>query len=148
MTSTRGWLVFIGLLIAIGSAEWRFSPVPATPKSSRMSAEPWVLPEVPKAQPEKAMAILGKTNLWGKLPEATAAQSLNDPDWRFIGIATNGAERFVIIQIEGQPEQRLTINDKLPGGSKILKIEGDKICLLINGKKRSIGIYKTGPQVL
>ena len=148
LTSARRRLAFLGLLIVIGYAEWWLAPAPPAPKPSRRGAESWALPEAPKAQPEKAMAILNKTNLWGKLPEAEAAKSLNDPEWRFVGIATNGPERFVMIKVEGQPEHRLTINDKLPGGSKILKIESDRICLLINGKTRSLGIYKTGPQVL
>ena len=148
LTSARRRLAFLGLLIVIGFAEWWLAPAPPAPKPSRRGAESWALPEAPKAQPEKAMAILNKTNLWGKLPEAEAAKSLNDPEWRFVGIATNGPERFVMIKVEGQPEHRLTINDKLPGGSKILKIESDRICLLINGKTRSLGIYKTGPQVL
>ena len=50
--------------------------------------------------------------------------------------------------MEGQPEQRLTINDKLPGGSTILKIETDTLCILIDGKKRRLGIYETGPKFL
>lgn len=148
LTSTRGRLVFLGLLILIGFAEWWLAPGPLVPKPSRRNAEAWALPEGPKAQSDQAVAILNRTNLWGKLPEAEAAKSLNDPEWRFIGIATNGPERFVMIKVEGQQEHRLTINDKLPGGSKILKIESDRICLLINGKARSLGIYRTGPQVL
>lgn len=148
LTSSRGRLALLALLIVIGYAEWWLAPMPTSPQQLLVGAEPWALSEAPKAQPEKVMAILNKTNLWGKLPEAEAAKSLNDPEWRFVGIATNGQERFVMIKVEGQPEQRLTINDKLPGGGKILKIEGGNICVLINGKKRSIGIYKMGPQVL
>lgn len=148
LTSARSRLAFLGLLIVIGYAEWWLAPSPPAPKPPRRGAEAWALPEAFKAQPEQAMAILNKTNLWGKLPEAEAAKSLNDPEWRLIGIATNGPERFVMIKVEGQPERRLSINDKLPGGSTILKIESDSICLLINGKTRSLGIYKTGPQVL
>ena len=148
MTTPPGRLAFFGLLIVIGYVEWWLAPTPPASQQLSRGAEPWALAEVPRAQSEKAMAVLNKTNLWGKLPEAEATKPLNDPEWRFIGIVTNGPERFVMIKIEGQPEQRLSINDKLPGGSKILKIESDTICLLINGKKRSIGIYKTGSQVL
>jgi len=148
LTSSRGRLAFLGLLIVIGYAEWWLAPAPLTPKPLRMGAEPWALAEAPKASLEKAVAILNKTNLWGKLPEAEAAKAPTDPEWHFIGIVTNGPERFVMIMVEGQPEQRLSINDKLPGGSKILKIESDVICLLINGKKRSLGIHKMGRQVL
>ena len=148
LTSSRGRLAFVGLLLVIGYAGWSLAPAPIAPKAFGKGAEPWALPEAPKPSLEPAMAILNKANLWGKLPEAEAAGSLNDPEWRFIGVATNGPERFVMIKVEGQPEQRLTIKDTLPGGSRILEIESDRICILINGKKRSIGIYKTGPQVL
>ncbi len=111
-------------------------------------ASSWLLPTLPAAQTAKAMEILGKKSLWGKLPEAEAAKPLNDPEWRFLGFVTSGPERFLLIKVDGQPEQRLNINDKLPGGSKILAIENDRICLLVNGKKRSLGITKISQQAL
>ena len=148
LISTRGRLFLLALLVAAGAVEWRLAPAPPALRAPPRSTEPWVLPHAPSARPEQAMAILGKSSLWGKLPAAEAGKSANDPEWHFLGIATNGPERFVLIKMEGQPEQRLTINDKLPGGSKILKIEADTLCILINGKKRRLGIYKTGPQFL
>ncbi len=148
LTSFRGWLVFVALLLLGGYIEWLLVPVPVPPKSVRLAPESWQLAPVPKAQPDKALEILGKNSLWGKLPEPEASKPLTDPAWNILGIVTNGAERFVLIKIEGQPEKKLAINDSLPGGSKILGIEGDQICILVNGKKRSLGIYKTGPQVL
>lgn len=148
LTSFRAWLVFLGLTVLTGYVSWMYAPAPPEPKSLRTVAEPWVLYQEPKAQAEKAQAILIKKSLWGKLPDAEAPASLNDPEWRFLGIVTNGPERFVLIKVDGQPEQRLTINDRLPGGGKIMKIENDKLCLLINGKRRSLGIYRMGPQAL
>lgn len=148
LTSSRTWLGLLGSVIAIGYAGWWLAPSPPMPRAVPKVAAPWALPNVSKAQPEKAMATLNKTSLWGKLPEAAASRPLNDPEWRFLGIAANGSEHFVLIKVEGQPEQRLTINDKLPGGGKILQVENDTLCILINGKKRSLKIYKTGPQVL
>lgn len=149
LNSSRGWLAFLILLSAIGYAEWLLAPAPAAPKKLRLADEAWELPRLPDAQTDKALAILNRRALWGKLPEKemVAAPPAN-PAWRIIGIAGNGAERFVMIKKEGQPEQSLRVNDALPGGSKILKIEQDRICLLVNGKKRILGIYKTGPRVL
>jgi len=146
--SSRAWLVFLGLLTVIGYAAWWLAPTPPEPKPARIAAEPWVLPQVQKTQSGKALETLNKASLWGKLPEIETAKPLNDPEWRFVGIATNGSERFVLISVEGQAEQKLSINDTLPGGSKILKIQSDSLCILINGKRRSLGIYKMGPQVL
>lgn len=147
LTSFRGWPVFIALIV-ISYSEWLYAPAPTAPEPLPQAGEPWQLPQAPKAQREKAIEILNKTSLWGKLPDAAAARSLNDPEWRFLGVVKNGPERFVMIQIEGQPEKRLTVNDNLPGGSKILKIEDDALCLLVNGKKRSLAIYKQSPQIL
>lgn len=100
------------------------------------------MPQLPKARPEKAAEILDKISPWGKLPAPGEQPSLNDPEWRFLGIVARGSERYVLIKIENQPELQLKVGDKLPGGSQILKIEDDSLCLLINGKKRKIGIYQ------
>lgn len=141
-------MVLVALPVLIGVAEWHYTPEPPAPRSLRVDAEPWALPRLPKSQPDKALEILNKVSLWGKLPDAAVALPLNEPDWRFIGVVTSGTERFVMIKVDGQPEQRLTINDKLPGGSKILDIGADSLCVLVNGKKRNLAIYKQGPQVL
>ncbi len=148
LNSSRGWPILLALLATAGVAEWLLAPVPPAPRALHRSAEPWVLPQSYMAQTEQARAILDKTALWGKLPAVEAAKPSGDPEWHFLGIATNGKERYVLIKVDGQPEQRLTINDKLPGGSKILKIENDSLCILIDGKKRRLGIYETGPKFL
>jgi len=146
--SSRAWLVFLGLLTVIGYAAWWLAPIPPEPKPARITAEPWTLPQAQKTQSNKALETLNKASLWGKLPEIETAKPLNDPEWRFVGIVTNGSERFVLINVDGQVEQRLAMNDKLPAGSKILKIQNDSLCILINGKRRSLGIYTMGPRVL
>jgi len=147
LTSSRVWLIVIALVV-ISFIEWLFAPAPATPGPLPQTGEPWHIPQAPKAQTEKALAILKQASLWGKLPDAAASKPLNDPAWRFLGIVKNGPQRFVMIQIEGQPERMLTVSDRLPGGSRILKIEDDTLCLLINGKKRSLPIYRQSAQIL
>ena len=149
LNSSRGWLTFLAVLSMLGYAEWQLAPTPTTPKKMRLADEAWELPRLPDSQTNESLEILNRKSLWGKLPEKEAsALPPANPEWRILGIAANGAERFVLIKKEGQPEQSLRVNDMLPGGSKILKIEQDRICLLVNGKKRMLGIYKTGPQVL
>lgn len=149
LSTLRGRLVYIGLLIFIGYIGWWYAPTPPKPKPTpRSVAETWALPMPPKAQTGNNVDILNKRSPWGRLPDVVVAKPLIDPEWRVLGIITNGPERFVLIKIEGQPEQRLGINDKLPGGSKILNIADDNLCLLINGKKRNLGIYRQGPQIL
>ncbi len=149
LATLRGKLMLLSFLIVTGYITWGIAPAPPETKPTLQSnVEPWSLPTITKAQPEKNVEILNKKSLWGNLPDKVNEKPLIDPEWRVLGIVTNGPDRFVLIKVEGQSEQRLGINDKLPGGSKILKIEEDRICLLLNGKKRILGINKMGPQVL
>lgn len=139
----------IGMLIlffvAAAFAEWLLVPSPPQLKPRVPTEESWELAQLPKVQPKIAVEVLNRVSLWGKLPEPGEEKPL---EWRFLGMVTNGQERYVLIKIAGQPEQQLKAGDTLPGGSKILKIEDDILSLLVNGKKRSIGIYQKEPQIL
>lgn len=143
----RGWRGLLGLAV-LGGIVWSLAPAPTDPARLPAQAEPWLLPKVTEVVPSQTLEVLGRTNLWGKLPDAAAAPPLNDPEWRFLGIVKIGQERFVLIKLEGLPERRLNVNDILPGGSKIVKIEDDSLCILINGARRKLGIHNTGPRLL
>lgn len=147
---SRSWLLFLILLSLLCYAEWLLVPPPAAPKKLQLADEAWVLPTLSQSPTDAALAVLVRINtLWGKLPEKDVAPAGPvNPSWRIVGVAGNGAERFVMIKVEGQPEQSLAVNDKLPGGSKILSIGQESICLLVNGKKRTLSFYKTTPQIL
>ena len=140
------WVVLA--VIGAGILQWIIIPAPQLPPPTRQPEAAWQPPAGQRPRPQKASELLRNAELWGKLPETEAERTLADPPWRFLGIVRNGAQRFVMIKIEGQPEQSLTVNDTLPGGSKILKIEDDALCLLINGKQRRLPIHKQGPQIL
>lgn len=146
---TRGgmWTV-LGVITVTGVASWIASPEPREIVATAKDAEPWQVPKPARATTPAAVEALAKSPLWGNVAAATASTPLNDPDWRFLGIIKQGADRIVLIKVDGQPEQRLTINDKLPGGSEILDIGDDSLCILINGQKRRLAIYKTGTQIL
>jgi len=90
---------------------------------------------------QQSLAVLTGASLWGKLPETGAETSLNDPEWRFVGAVARGQERYVLVKIDHQPVMKLTQGDALPGGSKIISIENDRLCLMVNGKKRRLNIY-------
>lgn len=135
-------LIFLALVIGgMAYLQWQAIPLPKPPKPARLVEEPWDLPQLRQPDPKQQLAVLNGANLWGKLPEGSAGASLNDPEWRFLGAMARGAERYVLIKVENQPEQRLTMGDRLPGGSTILKIENDRLCLRVNGKKRRLDIY-------
>lgn len=146
--ATRGWLIYAGMMVVSAIVAWVIAASPSSSAVQRKADETWQLPQIQKTQSAKAIDILGRKSLWGRLPEVEAAKPLNDPEWRFMGFVAIGQERFLIIKIEGQPEQRLTVNDKLPGGSKILAIENDRVCLLVNGKKRSLGVTTASQRAL
>lgn len=134
--------------LAIGVVIWFLAPSPAVRELPEQPAEPWKVPLGPKQSTGIAVEGLGKSSLWGVMPDAASAVSLNDPDWRILGIVKAGKERFVLVKVDGQPERRLTVDDKLPGGSVILGIGDDSLCVLVNGARRKLGIYKTDSQVL
>lgn len=143
----RRWRGVFGLALIAGIV-WFLSPGPKEPARSPLQPDAWVLPAAADGLSQATLERLGKANLWGTLPDVAVAASLNEPDWRFIGIVTSGAERFVLIKTDGLPERRLNVNDILPGGSKILKIEEDSLCILVNGARRRLKIHNMGPQVL
>jgi hypothetical protein len=49
---------------------------------------------------------------------------------------------FALLAIEGQPTSQLQAGDLLPGGAKILAVQQDSLCILLNGKVRSLRIYR------
>ena len=100
-----------------------------------------MLPIVVNSNPEKAVAAIAATNLWGATAKATADVSLNDPEWRFSGVTVRGQEKLVLITVDGQAPQTLKAGDQLPGGAKILQINDDHLCLLIKGKKRKLDLF-------
>jgi hypothetical protein len=135
-------------LAIIGAVLWIIAPGPAVQERPSQPIETWHLPPASNVSAVAAIESLAKSNLWGKLPDAASAVSLNDPDWRILGIVQAGKERFVLIRVEGQPERRLAVHDKLPGGSEILGIADDSLCIFVNGVRRKLGIYKADSQVL
>lgn len=143
-------LFWVVLTVAgAGILLWIIIPAPQLPPPARQPEAAWQLPGGGKPEPRQALELLQKAELWGKETEKEAQKSaMTDPPWRFVGVIAHGAERYVLIKIEGQPQQQLKVGDSVPGGSKILDIEGTTLCLLVNGKKRKLDIYPQGRQIL
>jgi hypothetical protein len=120
-------------------------PPPSPVRLAQLAEEPWKIPVQPEFDAKRSLETLNNASLWGKQADSALDAPLNDPEWRFLGAMARGQERHVIIKIENQPEQRLVSGDTLPGGSKILSIENDRLCLLVNKQKRSLAIYPQGP---
>lgn len=141
--SLRPFYVIILLVSGIASLAWLVVPTPMAVRPPPLAEAPWKLPVQLVFNAESALTTLNSTSLWGKLTDIAQPSDI-EPEWRFIGSITRGNERQVIIKKDNQPEQTLVTGDALPGGSKILSIEVDRICLLLNGQKRSLYIYEQG----
>lgn len=141
----RHFFILALMIIGIAYLQWLMTPPPAAVRPAPMAEEAWKTPDQPEFDAKAARAQLNSAGLWGKLADSALAAPLNDPEWRFLGAMARGQERYVIIKIENQPEQKLAPGDTLPGGSQILAIENDRLCLLLNGQKRSLSIYPQGP---
>lgn len=120
---------------------WVVTPTPMPPATAAVAAETWELPELVKDETNKHLDLIVARNLWRDVVQAQPV-SASKPEWRFVGVVTNGRERSLLISIDNKPAEMLQVGGKLPGGSEILKINEDRICILINGQKRTLPIYR------
>lgn len=85
--------------------------------------------------PAPSLAALSQSTLWGPLPpRPSAGASGPDTDtppskWTLSGYFEHSGTRFVVVSFEQpvRPSQQLKLGDKLPDGSRIVKIEPDRI---------------------
>ena len=139
-----GWTV--GLMLLLGAIlTWLTVPNPVAPKFLTAGADTWTLPPLPKREPDPMVKAITDANLWGIVLAATAgpAAPLNTPEWRFVGVFNDGKVQQVMISIDKKPPTALKVGDELPGGAKILRISADQLCVMVNGQKRALGIYRT-----
>lgn len=131
------------LLAAVGI--WFQVSEPQPVKSRTAQSEDWGLPVIVRQPGDKSLAVITANKLWGDAGSANPATavSLNDPEWRFSGITQSGGEKMLLIMQDGKLlDQPLKIGDRLPGGAKILAIYDDHLCILVDGKKRTLGIFQ------
>jgi len=137
----------IGLmLIGLGGVawvawQWAYEPPVANARSA--AAEHWQLSPRPMLAPQSALKFLQSADRWGNLAKLQADQAQSEPTWGFTGVMGKGRERYVMLSVQGQPERPVTVGDPLPNGSAILEIGPDSVCILINGKKRTLPVLNT-----
>jgi hypothetical protein len=131
-------LLFIALVL------WLMVPQPVAPRFLTSGSDTWALPALSKREPDPLIKAIADANIWGVvLTQTGPAAPLNSPEWHFTGVFNDGREQQVMISIDKKPAVALKAGDELPGGAKILKIHDDQICVLVNGQKRTLGIYRT-----
>lgn len=131
----------VATLIFIEAATcWFGVTVPSTPGTPPQLAEPWNLPEPAKHDSQKSIAAINARNLWNV---EVAADAQKKPEWRVLGIARSGADRFVLLAFDGKPIEILKVGDALPDGVEIVQIEKDRFFVMTSdNKKLAFGIYK------
>ena len=141
--TVRRFFVFALIVGGMAALAWLVVPAPVVVGPVLLAEGQWKVPVRPVINAKETIATLSSASLWGKLADV-AQPSDSEPEWRFIGAMVRGEERYVIIKKDNLPEQTLVVGDTLPGGSKILSVESDRLCLLINGQKRNLFIYPQG----
>lgn len=137
------------LLLVIGISSWFALPAPLQPKTLAATPEAWQLPTQPQSDTAKAIDTISGRNLWGIAASAAGGPPAAPPPpaWSVMGIARNGAERFILMAYEGKPIAQLKVGDTLPDGMKIAQIEDDRFFVLTAEKKKIVfGMYKNEPK--
>lgn len=131
--------LFAAMAIMAAIVCWFGAPEPALPKAQPQNAEPWSLPKLAEHDSKKSIDAINARNLWG----IVAADAPKEPEWRVLGIARSGTERFILLAFDGKPVEMLKVGDALPDGAKIVQIEKDRFFVMTPDKKKlAFGIYK------
>lgn len=113
------------------------------PRAARAQDDEWRLPARAKPDTEALAATIERDRLWGASGLAPIEDKpLTAPNWRIAGIVSAGAESYALLETVGQPAQQIRAGGKLPGGATILNMTADRLCILLNGKKRFLKTYK------
>ncbi len=127
------------MIFIIVTSCWFGTSVPVSQVSRTLPPESWSLPKPAAKDSKKFMETINSRNLWGIV--LTDAQT--EPEWHVLGIARNGAERFILLAFDGKPVEMLKVGDSLPDGAKIVQIEHDRFFIMTADKKKlAFGIYK------
>lgn len=134
--------LFVALALMAAAASWYGTAPPIAPKFTPPATEVWSLPKLAEFEAKKSLDVISARNLWG----AVAGPVVKEPEWRIMGMANNGTERFVLLAFEGKPIEMLKVGDALPGGLKIAKIDNDRFFVITPDKKEiAFGMYKNEP---
>ena len=107
------------LIFIAATTCWFGTSDPMLPNSAPHAAETWRLPQTPEHASKQSTEAITARNLWGTLD----TDNPQKPEWLILGIATSGAERFVLLAYENKPVETLKVGDALPDGMRIVQIE-------------------------
>jgi hypothetical protein len=135
------------LLILAVSAAWVLFHPPVLPemRNLRIQEDDWHLPDRGGADSATLVATIEQNKLWGSAGAAAMPvdeKPLTAPNWHIAGVVSAGAERYAMVAVDGQPILQIKTGENLPGGIKIVNMTADRVCILLNGKKRVLKTYK------
>jgi hypothetical protein len=119
------------------------------PRTLRVQEDEWHLPDRSKIDSAALAATIEQDKLWGSAavvpgapPVPVEEKPLTAPNWRIVGVVSAGADSYAMLSVDGQPIQEVKAGEKLPGDIKIVNMTADRVCILLNGKKRVLKTYK------
>ena len=135
-------ILVVAFLLVLAIGIWFNTPEPKPPRKLSAVVEPWELPKLVPADNAKALEAINARNLWG----IVAANAPKEPEWKVMGIARRGDERFILLAYEGKPIEKLKVGDALPDGTTIAQIENDRFYILTTNKKKIVyGMHRHAP---
>lgn len=140
MTVRKLWRLWGLLLVALVLA-WLVMQSPGssgdvqTVRATRHAARLQALTPLPRpADPASSLATLSESTMWGPLPPRAASGVAGGaesppPKWSLTGFYERSGKRYVVVSFEQQarPSQQLKVADSLPDGSRIIRIETDRV---------------------
>jgi hypothetical protein len=128
-------------MLALTVAVFVLAPSPQRRASiDARSDDGWLVPRLPIQTTNSQSVVSGllQSKLWGGAAEASPIVDEKASRWRVAGITGRQAERYAIIQFGDDRVQQLKSGDKLPDGTLISEVRERGLCILIEGKKRSL----------
>lgn len=137
----------VALVLAASGLAWVLAPEPAPSRSGpAANEESWELPRIQRREPAKWTAALMRHSLWGEESAEAAAASAKAAatfEWNIVGVMIEGNDVIALIRVGDKPSEKYRVGDAAPDGSKITRIEEDRLYLSNNGGSPSVlDIYR------
>ena len=134
--------LFFTAAFVVAVACWFGTQLPQQTAAYVAPIEKWSMPQLEERNSVKQIATIKDRNLWNTV----VADTPKAPEWRVVGIAATGAERFILLSYEGKPVATLKVGDALPDETKIVQIEKDRFFVMTPDKQKiAFGMYKNEP---
>jgi hypothetical protein len=142
----RWWMIGVAVLMPAAFLLAQSSPDEA-PRMVKPRRDDWTLPPAP-VRVEPAPGLLATSRIWGVETEATDVPEL--PRWRIAAVyrTVKGDWELLIDLIGTGRVERLRVGDRLPGGTPIVGIAEDRVCVQLENARRWLPVHEPAATVL